>query len=264
MQFLRSYQPTKKVKEQLTYAAEQVNSIEINGTFYGLKKPKDFLLWAEMTPDDFVFAVKAPRYITHIKKLKDVEKPVANFMASGLMGLGSKLGAILWQLPPDQHFEASRMEAFLGLLPHTSEDMLAVANQHDGKVEGRSYLESPERFKVRHAIEIRNPSFACPEFLSMLERYKIAAVIADSSGMWPFLEETTAPYVYARMHGMGEAYSSGYPRPDLCHWAEKILQIGGDCDEVFVYFDNEAKVQAPFNAIDFAKILGDKVGSSHV
>src|SRR5262245_1932778 len=102
---------------ELAYAAQRLSSIEINGSFYALQRPSSYQSWREQTPDDFVFSVKAPRFITHMKKLADVEIPLANFFASGLLALGPKLGPILWQLPPNFGFNEARLASFLEQLP---------------------------------------------------------------------------------------------------------------------------------------------------
>jgi uncharacterized protein YecE (DUF72 family) len=250
---------------ELAYAAQQFSTIEINGTFYSLQRPHSFARWVAETPGDFVFAVKAPRYITHIRRLRDIEAPLANFFASGLLGLGRKLGPILWQFSSHFPFDPSRMEDFLSLLPTDTIAASAFARRHESRMEGRALVETDARRRLRHAIEIRHRSFVRTEFIEMLRRYSVALVCADSVA-WPRLMDLTADFVYCRLHGSEELYSSGYDPPALDEWAMRVaawangrepddaervlpaLQDPGPRD-VFVYFDNDAKVRAPFDAL---------------
>ena len=145
--------------DELRYAAERMSSIEINGSFYSLQKPASWTKWRDETPDDFVFSVKAPRFITHIKKLDDVAVPIANFLASGLLALGPKLGPILWQLPPSLHADVGLLESFLALLPRSTAAALETARGHDARVEGRSVLEIDADRPLHHVVEPRSASF---------------------------------------------------------------------------------------------------------
>lgn len=253
-------------KDELSHAARQFGSIEINGTFYGLQKPESFIRWRDETPEDFVFSVKGPRYITHELRLKEVETPLANFLASGLLALGSKLGPILWQFPPSMRFDAGRFQQFLGMLPHTAQEALALARRHDDHVAGRTWLQFDGKQPIRHAVEIRHDSFKTPEFIQLLRRHDIALVCADAVD-WPLLTDLTSDFVYCRLHGAEELYVSGYDDEALDRWAARIrLWAQGDDPEagehvversrpfpagrdVFVYFDNTfKKSMAPVNA----------------
>src|SRR4051794_28508275 len=138
---------------ELTYAARHFAAIEINGTFYGLQRPEAFARWRDDTPDDFVFAVKGSRYITHMLKLKNAETPLANFLASGILRLGPKLGPLLWQFPPQMRFDAERFEQFFRLLPHDTDAASALARRHDHRLDGRSALKSDVATDLRHAVE---------------------------------------------------------------------------------------------------------------
>lgn len=252
-------------KDELRYAAERFRSIEINGTFYSLQRPEYFAEWAAQTPDGFSFAVKAPRYITHIRRLKDIETPLANFLASGIFALGDKLGPILWQFPPFFRFDAPRIEAWLKLLPHDSEAAGHLARRHDAKVAGRAAFPEAGSRPLRHAMEIRNKSFAVPEFVELLRSYRVALVCADSVE-WPRLMDVTADFVYCRLHGSEVLYASGYDDDALDAWAERVVAwaSGGEPADaerltapsppaaprdVFIYFDNDAKVRAPHDAL---------------
>jgi uncharacterized protein YecE (DUF72 family) len=252
-------------KHELQYAAEHFRSVEINGTFYGLQHPKNFQSWYEATPPDFVFAIKGSRYLTHMLRLTKIETPLANFFASGVLALGPKLGPILWQFPPQTRFNPERLEAFLRLLPSSMEEALALAQGHDERLEGRSYLQIDENRPIRHALEIRHDSFRCDEFIELLRRYRIGLVVADTVD-WPLLMDLTADFVYCRLHGSEELYVSGYDEAALDRWAglirawvrgedpEGAPRVMAPCPprleglDVYVYFDNDAKVRAPADA----------------
>lgn len=267
------FYPEKLVqKRELAFAARQFRSIEINGTFYGLQKPDAFARWSEETPDDFVFAVKGSRYITHMLRLKEIERPLANFMASGLLRLGPKLGPLLWQFPPRMRFDAERFETFFRLLPADMKAASALAKQHDHRLDGRAWLEVGDNRPVRHAVEIRHESFCTPAFIELLRRYNIALVVADTPE-WPLLMDVTADFVYCRLHGAEELYASGYGDNSLSMWAGRIdhwsrgtepedaTRVLGPSKkmpqgrDVYVYFDNDIKVHAPFDAAELARRL---------
>jgi uncharacterized protein YecE (DUF72 family) len=260
-------------KQELSYAAQQFRAIEINGTFYGLQRPDSFARWRDETPENFVFAVKGSRYITHMLKLRDVETPLANFMASGVLRLGPKLGPILWQFSPRLTFDADRFRAFLSLLPRDTKDAIALARRHDKRVAKRSWLESDADQAVRHAVEIRHDSFRTPAFVELLRRYDTALVCADTVE-WPLLMDLTADFVYCRLHGSKELYVSGYGPKALGRWVERVRVWAGGGEpedaerilpptkrrrggrDVFVFFDNDAKVRAPADAAALAERLG--------
>ena len=261
-------------REELAFAAQHVSTIEINGSFYSLQRPEDYTLWRDSTPPGFVFAVKGPRYLTHLRRLKDVRMPLANFLASGVLALGAKLGPMLWQLPPTMRFDADRLEAFFALLPRDTDAALALARAHDHRLDGRDYLQAGRKRVLRHAVEIRHPSFVDPAFVALLRRHRIALVVADTAGRWPLLEDLTADFVYLRLHGDAELYASGYGDTALAHWAERIdawrhgRQVGDArlassrparpraARDVYCYFDNDVKVHAPYDAARLAERLG--------
>jgi uncharacterized protein YecE (DUF72 family) len=261
-------------KQELAYAARQVNSIEINGSFYSLQTPKSYQAWAAATPDDFVFSVKGGRFITHMKKLRGVETPLANFLASGVLALGKKLGPILWQLPPMLGFNPTVVEAFLELLPRTTKDAAKLARRHDERLRGRAWVKTDADRPMRHAMEVRHPSFQDPAFVELLRRHNVALVVADTAGKWPFMEDVTADFAYARLHGDEVLYVSGYTEAALDQWAARVRawQDGRELPQakrvgpparsrargrdVFVYFDNDVKVRAPFDAMGLARRVG--------
>ena len=250
---------------ELEYAANTFRTIEINCSFYSMQRPSSFQSWAERTPQDFMFSVKGPRYITHMLRLRNVETPLANFFASGILKLGPKLGPILWQLPPNFQYSHELLESFFQLLPRSTEEALELGKKHNEKVEGRSFLEIDQSRPIRHAMEIRHPSFVVPEFIALLRKYKIALVCADTVE-WPRLMDVTSDFVYCRLHGSEVLYSSGYSKVAIEEWAGRVTAwaTGNESSDgnfastkkaailpkrdVFVYFDNDAKVRAPRDA----------------
>ncbi len=260
-------------REELAYASRQVSSIEINGTFYSLQLPASYASWSKETPDDFLFAVKGGRFITHIRRLKDIAVPLANFFASGVLSLGAKLGPFLWQLPPSMPYDAERLESFFQLLPRDTSAALQLARQHNDKVKATWLKPGPHR-PLRHALEVRHASFQQPGFIALLRRYNVALVVADTAGKWPFMEDVTADFIYVRLHGDERLYVSGYTDAALQEWARKIrawhdgknpprVQLTAPVipprpagRAVYVYFDNDVKTRAPYDAMTLAHLLG--------
>jgi len=154
-----------------------------------------------------------------MRRLKDVRTPVANFFASGVLALGAKLGPFLWQFPPHMRYNAERFETFFSLLPKDTDAALALAHEHDSRLDERNWLEKTKKRPLRHAVEIRHASFANPEFIALLRRNGIALVVADTADRWPLLEDLTADFVYLRLHGDEELYASGYSDEALERWA---------------------------------------------
>ena len=242
--------------DELAYAADRMTSIEINGSFYSLQRPESYASWRDRTPEDFVFALKGGRFITHMKRLADVEKPLANFFASGPLALGRKLGPVLWQLPPTFGFDADRLRDFFDLLPRTTTAAVELATEHDDRVEGRTWLETDRDRPIRHALEVRHDSFVTPRFLDLLREHDIAVVVADTAGKWPLLKETTIDLAYVRLHGDTELYASGYGDEALDQWADLVRTWSDQGTDVFVYFDNDMKVRAPFDAMALMSRVG--------
>src|SRR5579875_3172296 len=152
------YPPKLAQRRELEFAASKFPSVEINGTFYSLQRPSSFRMWAAATPDDFVFSVKGPRFVTHMLKLRNVEEPLANFFASGLLELGRKLGPVLWQFPPQLRFTRERFASFFPLLPRTQGAVASLARLHGPRLHGRSTTDVqdgvPPEAPVRHCVEI--------------------------------------------------------------------------------------------------------------
>lgn len=243
-------------RRELEYASHRLTSIEINGSFYALQRPESYRAWREQTPDDFVFALKGPRFITHMKKLRGVETALANFVANGMLALAHKLGPLLWQLPPNLGFDATRMDDFLAMLPRTTTQAARIAEGHDDKVDGRTWLTCDVDRPLRHAVEVRHPSFATDDFLALLRTHDVAVVTADTAGKWPLLLEPTTDLAYVRLHGSEELYVSGYDDEALDLWAARALAWRDGGRDVVVYFDNDVKVRAPYDAQRLIERLG--------
>jgi uncharacterized protein YecE (DUF72 family) len=245
-------------RRELEFAARQFPTIEINGTFYSLQRPEFFDCWRDEAPEGFVYAIKGSRFITHMKRLIDIERPLANFFASGIFNLRDKIGPFLWQFPPNFRFDTERLEAFFELLPRDMEQALALARRRDERVKGRCRLAIDANRKLRHAIEIRHESFVCPPFVSLLRKHDIALVVADTAGKWPLCQEVTSDFMYLRLHGDLELYKSGYSDEALDTWAERIRAWAAQGQDIYCYFDNDMKVHAPFDAHTLMRKLGQQ------
>lgn len=237
--------------DELEYASRHVTSIEVSGSFYSLQRPGNWARWRDAVPADFVFAVKGPRFVTHLKRLRDVDAPLANFFASGVLALGRKLGPVLWQLPPNLAFDEELLDVFLAKLPRTHGAAAALARHRDRRMSGRTAfaLQAPADRILRHAVEVRHPSFETDAWRSLLERHRVASVIADTAGKFPRLDWVTADFAYARLHGEKELYTSGYDEESLERWESWVRAHLAAGRDTFVYFDNDVKVRAPFDAM---------------
>lgn len=255
-------------RRELEHASRKMSSIEINGSFYSLQTPASYARWRDETPPGFVFAVKGSRFITHMLKLKNPETALANFLASGVLRLGDKLGPFLWQFPERMPTDLERYARFLALLPKTHEAAAEIARGHDARLEGRSWTEAEAEGPLRHAFEIRHPGLMGPDFVALLREHGAALVFADTAGRWPYAEDLTAGFVYIRLHGAEQLYASGYTDDQLDWWAARIRAWSAGAQppdaalvgpgapprarggrDVYIYFDNDAKVHAPFDAI---------------
>lgn len=258
------YPPKLPHHQELFFASRELPTIEINGTFYSLQKPMSYLKWYEATPENFIFSVKANRYITHIKRLNDVEIPMANFFSSGLFALEEKMGPILWQFPPSMKFDPDKFNRFLDLLPDTTKKASALARKSVLSKE-RTLIHCDQDRPLRHAIEIRNDSFINPLFIEMLKDHSVTLVFADTAGKWPYMEDVTGDFLYLRLHGDEELYKSGYDKMSLNFWKKRIVNwvdgkepkhsltlldhpLSHTKKDAFIYFDNDQKVRAPVDA----------------
>ena len=223
-------------RRELEFLAGQVNSIEINGTFYSLREPEQYRAWAAQVPENFAFAVKGVREVTHVRRLRDVAEPLRDFFGSGVLELGARLGPVLWQLPNRAVFDVEAVAEFLALLAATA--------------------GTPDRV-VRHAIEVRHASFQNDEFFSLASKHNVAVVYSDGAGNWPVFDVTTADFSYIRLHGAEELYISGYRDEQLTGWARRVDELGRDRD-VFVYFDNTMRGRAPRDAMKLADLVRER------
>jgi uncharacterized protein YecE (DUF72 family) len=241
----------------LEYASARFDSIELNGTFYSLKSPAVFERWvAESPAREFVFAVKGGRFITHNLKLRNAERALGNFFASGVLALGRKTGPFLWQLPGTYRFDAERLDGFMRALPRTSRAAEDVALRHDERLRRGALVDAAANVRYRHAFEVRHPSYFHEEFYALLREHRCGFVVADTAGKFPYAEEVTADFVYVRLHGSQELYASGYSDPELDEWAQRIAAWRATGHDVYVYFDNDIKVHAPYDAMRLAERVG--------
>jgi uncharacterized protein YecE (DUF72 family) len=267
-------------RRELEHASTVFDSVELNGSFYSLQRPENYARWRTETPRDFVFSVKGSRYITHLLRLRKVETALGNFFASGIANLREKLGPFLWQLPPNLQFDPARIDAFLSLLPRNTRAASALARRHDTRVEGRAQTAYGTNHPLRHAIEVRHPSFAVPEFIALLRKHSVAFVIADTGNKWVEYEDITADFVYIRLHGPKKLYASGYGDAALARLATRIrawsagrapkdarcisTQPAPSCEQrdVYCYFDNTDKNHAPGDALTLLRLLRTRRSSS--
>jgi uncharacterized protein YecE (DUF72 family) len=246
---------------ELSYAARKFSTLEINGSFYSLQRPEYYRQWHDATPADFVFALKGSRFITHMKKLRDIDAPLANYFASGVFELRAKLGPVLWQFPPNFRYERERMARFFELLPRDTHAALRLARKRDARMKGRARLAVDACRPLRHAVEIRHESFLDESFLQLLRDHDIALVIAETAKRWPMPLDITADFVYLRLHGDTELYKSGYSDRALDRWAQRIRAWHRPSSsrprDVYCYFDNtDVKLRAPVDAQTLMRKLG--------
>jgi uncharacterized protein YecE (DUF72 family) len=218
-------------KRELEYASQHLTSIEINGTYYSTFKPASWAKWRAETPDGFVFAVKASRYCTNRKELAGAGESVERFIGQGMNELGDRLGPINWQFMGTKKFDPTDFEAFLKLLPR-----------------------EVDKLPLRHALELRHPSFKCEEFFDMARRYNVAIIFADDDD-FPEIDEPTADFTYARLMRTQEDIETGYAKADIDKWAKRS-QAWAKRGDAFVYFISGAKVRAPAAAQALIKRLG--------
>ena len=274
------YPKTLPQRLELWYASRILPTIEINGSFYSLQRPEYYAQWHDETPEDFVFAVKGPRFITHMKRLREIESPLANFFASGVFNLKAKFGPILWQFPPNLRYDESKFRNFFTLLPKDTDEALKIARKRDYRLKGRARLSIDAVRPLRHAVEVRHESFVTAEFIELLREFNVALVVAETAKRWPMMEDITADFVYMRLHGDKTLYQSGYSDRSLQRWAEKISHWYAGREppearrvspmparkvksrEVFCYFDNtDVKLRAPVDAQTLMRKLSLEPGT---
>jgi uncharacterized protein YecE (DUF72 family) len=217
-----------KVKDHFSYYKKFFKTVELNNPFYHLPPKQTFVNWKNTVADDFVYAVKASRFITHMKKLKDPAESLANFLEN-VAGLDEKLGVILFQLPPAWKYSSERFRNFLEALP----------SGH------------------RYVFEFRNDDWYNNEVYGLLKKYNCAFCIYELAGHMSPLK-ITADFVYIRLHGpTNNKYQGSYSEEDLENWADKCRDWAAEGKDVFVYFDNDEAGYAAFNAITLQKMLVD-------
>ncbi|WP_438391239.1 DUF72 domain-containing protein [Caballeronia sp. DA-9] len=269
------YPKDLKQARELEFASRIVETIEINGSHYSLQTLASYKTWHAATPAHFVFSVKGPRYLTHMLRFRDdsARPAMANFFASGVLALEEKLGPFLWQFPPNYSFDPERLDRFLNMLPRDTRESAALADQHDARVK-EPWFDVRRHRKLRHAIEVRHPSFESPDFIKTLRKHGVALVVSDSVAGWPYAEDLTADFIYMRLHGAETLYGGSYTDAALDHWASRIRDWSKGNEpadpklfsaararprksrDVFCYFDNDQKVQAPFDAQRLMMRLG--------
>ncbi|MDT0157322.1 DUF72 domain-containing protein [Microbacterium sp. ARD32] len=248
-------------RRELAYLGDRLSTVEINGSFYSLQRPDSYRRWRDSVPDDFTFAVKGSRYITHMRRLRDVRTALANFFASGVLALGPALGPFLWQLPARLEFDQGLLEDFIAQLPTSTAHAQALAGEHDERLDGRAWLEIDEDRPLRHALEPRARSFDDPALPALLRAHGVALAVADTAGRWPRFDADTADFAYLRLHGSTELYTSGYDAGELRAWARQAIDWAqGDAGgtgprDVYVYFDNDAHGHAPHDAVALAALI---------
>ena len=226
------YPPGLRQAEELAYASRHVTAIEINGTFYRTQTPASFRKWHDETPDDFVFSLKGPRFLTHRGELASAAPYIERFLASGFLELGPKLGPLLWQFAPTTQFDAADFAAFLDLLPH--------------ELGGRA---------IRHVVEVRHPSFRTPEFIDLLRERRIAVALVDDK-KYPAFTDLTADFAYLRLRRCAEDQPAGYKPNALDRWAKQLRAWSEEGRDCFLHFINGAKIRAPAAAQALIERLG--------
>ena len=219
-------------KRELAFAAERLTAIEVNGTFYGTLSAKTFASWRDETPDDFIFALKAPRYATNRRVLAEAGDSIARFTASGIAELGDKLGPINWQFAASKQFDPQDFEAFLKLLPAEAEGV-----------------------KLRHALEVRHASFDCAEFRALAATYGVAAILAGDSA-YPRIDCPAADFAYARIMGTSADHPLGYSEADLDRWAAEARAITATGRDLFLFVISGHKVLNPAAAMALIERVG--------
>jgi uncharacterized protein YecE (DUF72 family) len=217
-----------RTREELGYYASRFPTVELNNTFYRLPTPEMAARWREATPDDFHFAIKASRFITHVKRLRSVGDELALFLERASQ-LGPKLGPILFQLPPNQRLDVPRLRDFLALLPS----------------------------KHRRVVEFRHPSWHAREVYQLLSDNGVALCIPVGGGLHPD-RITTAPFTYIRMH-RGQDIGGAFTAEELQSWAAQVGSLSAAGKDAYVYFNNDWEGYAVSNAATLQKRLGGEV-----
>jgi uncharacterized protein YecE (DUF72 family) len=239
------YPPALPQTEWLHFIAGVFPTVEVNRTFYSLLRPDTYRNWREQVPPEFKFSVKGSRYITHLRRLREVDVPLANFFASGILELGHHLDTVLWQFPANSNVSSEALTAFLSILPRSTSEAADLARGHDDRVPHYE-LDSGDQSPIRHAIELRSPDEVHPDVLDAARARNVAITMSHAS-QWPLFDEETADFAYLRLHGPGKLYHSGYSPEQLEEWSSKLQKMNSERD-VLVYFDNDGFAHAPRDA----------------
>ena len=209
------YPPGLAQRRELEYAAERLTSIEVNGSFYSLQRASSWKAWAQAVPEDFLFAVKGPRFVTHMKKLADVEVPLANFYASGVLTLGERLGPFLWQLPPNLGFHPDRLAAFFDLLPRSAGDAArwAAPRHEPERLKGTPDTSAPVDVPLRHVLEVRHESFRTPALAELLRERAATDIVVFGGGIIP---EADIPEL--QKLGVAKVFTPGATTQSIVEW----------------------------------------------
>ena len=218
--------------QELAHASRHLTAIEINGTFYNSGRPGSFRKWRDETPENFVFSLKGPRFVTHRTELASAGGGLDLFFSRGVLELGPKLGPILWQFAPTKRFDEADFAGFLAMLPRN--------------IEGR---------RLRHVVEARHASFAAPACAELLRRHGVALAMVDDA-KYPGFDSVTADFRYLRLRRCAEDEPTGYPPEVLDEWAERAHRWAAEGTDCFCYFINGAKVRAPAAAQALIQRLG--------
>jgi uncharacterized protein YecE (DUF72 family) len=225
------YPPGLTHKRELEFASRKLTSIEINGTYYSTFKPDSWRKWHDETPDGFVFSIKGSRYCTNRKQLATAGESVARYIGQGIAELKDRLGPINWQLMATKQFDPDDIAQFFELLPRDIDGL-----------------------KLRHALEVRHPSFQDKRFYDLARRHNVAIVYAESDE-FPMIDEATADFTYARLMRSEEPLETGYPSTALAQWAKRA-KAWAKRGDVFLYFISAAKVRNPAAAQALIERLG--------
>jgi uncharacterized protein YecE (DUF72 family) len=212
--------------KMLAYYFQHFDTVELNNTFYHLPKTPALEVWRDSTPENFCFAVKGSRFLTHMKKLKDPEQGLARFF-DAVTVLGPKLGPVLFQLPPNWAVDEERLRIFLECLPRD----------------------------LHYAFEFRNPTWDVSPVYKLLSRHNIAYCIFHLAGFQSPVE-ITADFTYIRLHGPGGKYQGSYSAEDLSNWAARIAQWRRNLKAIYIYFDNDQSGYAAENAAELKRLIG--------
>jgi len=239
------YAPELPVREWFTHYARVFDTVEINNTFYRLPESKTFEAWRERAPENFLYAIKSSRFLTHLKRMRDPEEGVSRLFERACH-LHAHLGPVLYQLPGSFHRDHVRLDDFLAVLPRTL-----------GEINGE-----PRDHPIRHVIEFRHPSWYVDETQAVLRAHGAVMCLHDKHGLAIF-DPLDTPFVYARFHGPGGRYFGRYDLPRLKFWAEQLAERWRAGCDIFAYFNNDPEGMAVINAQEFRAFMMASIEGTH-